>query len=224
MRAAVPLVLALLAVLVGAPLAGGQDALPAGGNHAAVVVRDGEGRLTYAYVGFPEEAIDGVELLRRSTIPLVTVPFGGLGEGVCSLAGEGCPAGECRRRVCQGPRPDDPYWRYFRQDAPGRWNALALGPSATEVRDGDVDGWSWTGAEPGLPAVAIADVAALVGADPTAPGATVRTVLPEGVGSRPAADPAQGWPLYAGAAAVLVAIGGGALYGLRRRRHPETTA
>lgn len=223
-RAAVLLVLALLPVLVGAPVAGGQDALPAGGNHAAVVVRDGEGRVTYAYVAFPEETIDGVELLRRSTVPLVTIPFGGLGEGVCSLAGEGCSAGECRRRVCQGPAPDDPYWRYFRQDAPGRWAALPLGPSATEVRDGDVDGWSWTGAEPGLPAVAIADVARVVGVDADVPGATVRTILPGGVSPIPEADAGQSWPVYVGAAGIVAAIGAGTAYGVRRRRRGETAA
>lgn len=212
--------MATIAVIVGAPIAAGQDDL----NHAGLVVRDGEGRLTYAYVGFAEETIDGIELLRRSTIPLVTVPFGGLGEGVCSLAGEGCPAGECRRRVCQGPAPDDPYWRYFRQEAPGVWGALALGGSATEVRDGDVDGWSWTGGDPGLPAATLADVARVVGAEPDALGATTRTVLPEGVRTGPEPDPTQDWSAYAGAAGIVAAIGVGTAYGVRRRRRAEVAA
>ena len=215
------LVLALVAVLTGAVTVAAQDDL----NHAGLVVRDGEGRLTYAYVAFAEETIDGVELLRRSTIPVVTVPFGGLGEGVCSLAGEGCPAGECRRRVCQGPAPDDPYWRYFRQETPGAWGPLPLGGSATRVRDGDIDGWSWTGGDADLPAVTLADVAGVVGADPDAPGATARTVLPDGVGSASQPGATQDWPVYAAAAGIVAAIGAGAAYGVHRRRgHRAGTA
>ena len=215
-------------------LAGSFGATPVAGDeglhHAGVVVRHGDGRLTYAYVAFPEETINGIELLRRSGIPLVTVSFGGLGEGVCSLEGEGCGAGECRRRVCQGPRPDDPYWRYFRQEAPGQWRALVLGASATEVRDGDVDGWSWTAKEPQLPAASLADVAAAVGrgegSEPDAgrvPPPAVRTVYPPGV-EPPPEEPGQGWPAYAGAAGVLAAIGAGTLYGIRRRRQAEAAA
>lgn len=210
--------LALLWALLGAPAAAGQAA-DGGIHHAGLVVRHGDGRTTYAYVPFAEEEISGLDLLARSGIPRVTVPFGGLGEGVCSLDGEGCGVAECRRRVCQGSRPDDPYWRYFRQEAPGRWRPLALGASATRVRDGDVDGWSWTGVEAGLPALTLAEVAAAAGAAEAAASTEpmVRTLLPPG---RDASDRAadQGWPTYAGAAGVLVAIGGGACYGLRRQR------
>ena len=208
-------VLLLLAVALAAPAAG-QGAT----NHAGLVVRHGDGRVTYAYVPFAEEEISGVELLRRSGVPLVTVPFGGLGEGVCSLEGEGCGVDECRRRVCQGPRPDDPYWRYFRQEAPGNWRPLALGGSATRVRDGDVDAWSWTGGEAGLPALSLADVVQAAGAaeDGTeAAGPVRRTVYPPGA-APPEPDSGQGWAAYAGAGAVLVAIGGGALVAARRRR------
>lgn len=212
-------VLALLWALLGAPAAAGQAA-DGGLHHAGLVVRHADGRTTYAYVPFAEEEISGLDLLARSGIPRVTVPFGGLGEGVCSLAGEGCGVVECRRRVCQGSRLDDPYWRYFRQEAPGRWRPLALGASATRVRDGDVDGWSWTGGEAGLPALTLAAVAAAAGvaekAAPTEP--MVRTLLPPGRAA-PDQSAAQGWPTYAGAAGMLVAIGGGAIYGLRRRHH-----
>ena len=222
-------VVAWLLVLVAA-LASEPAAAHDGLHHAGIVVRHGDGRLTYAYVAFPEETISGIELLRRSGIPLVTTSFGGLGEGVCSLAGEGCAAGECRRRVCQGPRPDDPYWQYFRQEAPGEWRWLVLGASATEVHDGDVDGWSWTGGDPLLPAVTLADVARLAGAEQPAtavdgvvPPAAVRTVYPPGV--EPAApEPSQGWPVYAGAAGIVVAIGTASLFAARRRRQAQEHA
>ena len=223
--AVVAWLIALVAAL-GGTSASAHDGL----HHAGVVVRHGDGRLTYAYVAFPEESISGIELLRRTGIPLVTTSFGGLGEGVCSLEGEGCSAGECRRRVCQGPRPDDPYWQYFRQEAPGQWRWLVLGASATKVHDGDVDGWSWTGGDPLLPAVTLADVTRLAGADANAtavvgvaPPASVRTVYPPGV--EPAApEPSQGWPVYAGAAGIVVAIGAGATLAARRRRRVEEHA
>lgn len=219
--AAVPL---LLWLLFGASAAAQQEG--GGLHHAGLVVRHGDGRVTYAYVPFAEEEIDGVELLRRSGLPLVTVPFGGLGEGVCSLEGEGCGVEECRRRVCQGSRPDDPYWQYFRQESPGAWRPLALGASGTKVRDGDIDGWSWTGGEAGLPALSLVAVAAAAGATEagtpvTAAEPFVRTVLPPGTDS-PRPETGQDWPAYAAAAGILAAIGAGALLATRRPR-PEST-
>jgi hypothetical protein len=192
-------------------------------------VRHGDGRITYAYVAFEEDEISGIELLRRSGIEQVTIPFGGLGEGVCSLEGEGCPASECRRRVCQGSGRDDPYWRYFRQQTPGDWQPLILGASATEVRDGDVDGWSWTADAPDLPAVTIADVARLAGAETGEAGGggvpppAVRTVYPPGV--EPPAEPSGQGPLvYAAAGGLLALLGAGALVAARRGRDGEEPA
>jgi len=223
--------LVLVLVAMGAALIDAQEAaLP---RHAGVVVRHGDGRITYADVAFREDEITGIELLRRSGIEQVTIPFGGLGEGVCSLEGEGCPASECRRRLCQGGGANAPFWQYFRQDAPGDWRPLLLGAGATAVRDGDVDGWSWTGRDPGLPAVTAAEVARHAGADPGAPTAggagagvpppAVRTVYPPGVGP-PTPAAGQGPIVYAAAGGLLVLLGGGALLAVRRgRHHGETT-
>src|SRR5690348_5607323 len=85
-------------------------------NHAGLIVRDGDGRITYAWVPFQEEEIDGITLLKRSGIPVVTVGFGALGEGVCAIAGQGCSVGECRRTVCQASGANAPYWQLFQQD------------------------------------------------------------------------------------------------------------
>ena len=218
--------LVVLSVGCGGAPAAAQEEM----HRAGLIVRHGDGRLTYAYVAFEEETISGIELLRRSGVPLVTVSFGGLGEGVCSLEGEGCPAAECRRRVCQGSGADDPFWQYFRQDAPGRWRALVLGASASEVRDGDVDGWSWTGGEPGLPAASIEDIARLTGGEADlassregGPTAAVHTVYPQGVEPKPA-EPGQDWPAYASATGILATIGAGVLYAARRRRRLERQA
>ena len=127
-------------------------------HHAGLVVRDAEGRMTYAWVPFAEEEIDGIALLRRSGIPVVTVGFGALGEGVCSIAGQGCGVAECRRNVCQGSAADAPYWQYFQQDRddPAVWTWQPLGASSSTVEDGDVFGWSWTADDPALPALAAA--------------------------------------------------------------------
>src|SRR5262245_34665006 len=207
----------LAALLMGRPAAGQEM------HHAGLIVRHGDGRLTYAYIAFPEDTISGLELLKRSGIPLVTVSFGGLGEGVCSLESEGCPASECRQRVCQGPGDESPYWRYFRQKTPGDWEALALGVSSVKVHDGDIDGWSWTPKDANLPAASMDDVKAVVGvtaesgAGESEPTAVVKTIYPEGV-SPPKTSNRQSAIIYSGAALVLVGMFGAATLVIRRSR------
>ena len=105
-------------------------------NHAGVVVREGDGSLTYAYVAFAESTIDGIALLERTGLPVVTVGFGALGAGVCRIGPDGCPVAECRRNLCQTGRADAPFWQYFRQQTEGdlvglRRRARARRPSAT---------------------------------------------------------------------------------------------
>lgn len=189
-------------------------------HHAGLIVRDGEGRVTYAWVPFSEETIDGIALLKRSGIPVVTVGFGALGEGVCSIAGQGCGAAECRRNVCQGSAIDAPYWQYFKQDAsdPADWKWQPLGASATKVRDGDVFGWSWTAREPHLPGLPAREIASLAGAGDAAGNApATRTYLPEGVSAAiPAAPPDA--RTTAIASGILIVIAASSLALVRRRR------
>jgi hypothetical protein len=192
-------------------------------NHAGVVVREGDGALTYAYVAFPEPQIDGVALLKRTGLPVVTVGFGGLGEGVCRIGPDGCAVAECRRNLCQTGRADAPYWQYFRQQTEGDWRALTLGASATTVRDGNIDGWSWTAGPALLPPLTLAALRTLAGVEDAAAapeGAAVPTAAlrqTAAPGGPPAAQAAPGWPLYAGAGAILLAIGGAAWAANRRR-------
>lgn len=134
-------------------------------NTAGVIISDGEGGLIYGYVGFAEESITGIELLKRTEVPLVTIAFGGLGEGVCTINVTGCPASECRQRVCQGSDRDDPFWKYFRQTEPGVWVEAPLGGSGTQVRNGDIDAWVWTGTDANLPAFDLTQLAGLAGYD-----------------------------------------------------------
>ena len=200
-------------------------------NHAGLVIRHGDGRLIYAYIAFPEESITGVELLRRSGISLVTIGFGGLGEGVCTIDDEGCPASDCRKKVCQGNGPDAPFWQYFRQTAPGDWRSLSLGASSTKVHDGDIDGWSWTGHDAGIPAVSMADVLHLTGvaASPemdsgSVPTPVVHIVLPPGYVQPDDDDDQQPVVVYLLGAVALLAIGGAAAFALRRRPQQDDAA
>jgi hypothetical protein len=215
--------LSLAALLAGVLLAPApvlaQDTL----NHAGLVVRDGEGRLTYAWVPFAAEEIDGIELLKLSGLPVVTVGFGALGEGVCAIAGEGCGVGECRRTVCQGSAVDAPYWQFFRQEAddPSQWTWQPLGASATRIRDGDVFGWSWTGVAPGLPALTRAELIALAGAgDGEGSVPAVRTVLPTGVVPMMITTPPDTRTTATALAILTVIAATGLLLAGRRRPQP----
>jgi hypothetical protein len=177
-----------------------------------LVVRDAEGRMTYAWVPFAEEEIVGIDLLHRSGIPVVTVGFGALGDGVCSIAGQGCGVAECRRNVCQGSAAAAPYWQYFKQDPvdPAVWLWQPLGASSSRVEDGDIFGWSWTGGDPALPALPSREIASLAGAiDRAATEPVFRTVLPDGMAVIVNAPPDG--PTTAAAAAILVVIAGSAL-------------
>ena len=141
-------------------------------NGAGLVVRHGDGTLVYSYVEFAEEAISGEELLLRSGLEFVVAPFGGIGTAVCAINGEGCPAGDC---FCESFSNPSVFWNYLAWAGSG-WAIEARGPSARMLRDGDIDGWSWSGGEHGLPAITIDEIARITGFDrnpPTpAPAAT----------------------------------------------------
>jgi hypothetical protein len=217
-------VLISLAALLAGVLLAPRPTLADELHHAGLVVRDAEGRITYAWVPFGEEDIDGIELLRRSGLPVVTVGFGALGAGVCSIAGQGCGVADCRRTVCQGSAADAPYWQYFEQDPvdPAVWTWQPLGASSSRVEDGDVFGWSWTAGNPALPALPPAEIASRAGAvDMAATEPVFRTVLPDGVAIVVNAAPPDG-PTTAAAAAILVVIAGSALALAVRRRTAAT--
>jgi hypothetical protein len=186
-------------------------------SHAGLVVRHGDGRITYVYVAFTEDELNGIDLLKRSGLEAVTIPFGGLGEGVCSLEGEGCGVSECRR-LCQTGGSDSPYWRYFGLDDGGAWAAYELGASTADVRDGAVQLWSWSPDDAGIAPVTLAEVERLSGyaASPDGDGPWVTTVYPDGMG--PEEEDEQPWPVYLAAGGVIAAIGVAAIVSVRRNR------
>lgn len=124
-------------------------------NVAGLVIDYGSGRRSYALVAFSEPSVSAIEMLRRSGLTLVTVPFGGLGEAVCSIESTGCDLGDCRRRLCQSADRESPFWQFVRQADDGSWAPAVLGASQAEAEDGDVDGWIWSGTPPRLPPIDI---------------------------------------------------------------------
>lgn len=235
--AAVALTLAV--ALLGGSVAAAEE------NSAGIVVRHGDGTLVYVWVSFDEESITSEELLTRSGLEAVVTPFGGLGTAVCSLDGEGCPSSNC---FCKSFSSPAFFWHFYTL-RDGAWVAELNGSTSREVRDGDIDGWSWTADESELPSVTLDEIAALngvraapvasptngVGAlatepSPTHPPATTQpttlaVVIPPDstpVARAPtttAADSGTDWSLFAGMAAVAVAAAGVVIV---RRRKPRT--
>jgi hypothetical protein len=210
------------ALLLGVWLAG--SALHAGAqavSYTGLVVRQGDGALTYVYLGFAEAELSAMEVLQRSGLDIVTVSFGGLGQGVCSIDETGCPAADCRRRLCQGPNADDPFWKFFRQTEPGLWTEAQLGANGTTVHDGDIDGWSWSGTDAMLPALTLPEIAERAGYDGTgfdAAGATTGTVFRRDGGVLAETSGASPAEYLAGAAALVVGGVAVLVIGRRQRR------
>ena len=186
--------------------------------HAAGLVIDyGDGRVSYAWVPFSEGTISGIELLKRSGLSLVAVSFGGLGEGVCAIEGTGCGVDACRARLCQTADRTSPFWQYLRQDGPGEWKQFALGASQSDVRDGDIDAWAWSGSEPALPALTMADLAGRLNAGTEAFDGSARA-LAVTVGGVPRSTEEARSRELAPAAVIIAGVVGVGLFAIRRAR------
>jgi hypothetical protein len=150
-------------ILIAAVIIDPGTANAAGSSRAGLIVAHGDGRIAYALVTFDGESISGADLVQRSGLPVTEVTFGGLGVAVCSIDTTGCDIGECRKRLCQGPKRDDPYWQYFIESGSGSWQVAALGISGDSVPDGGVRALIWSAGTPQFPAPSIDDVAARSG-------------------------------------------------------------
>ena len=132
-------------------------------GRAGLVVVHGDGRQSFAIVRFEGESIRTIDVLDRSGLEVTEVSFGALGVAVCDIDGTGCDVSTCRRRVCQGPNPDDPFWQLFIRAEDGSWLHAPLGISNESLTDGAVRALVWTGAEPEIPAYSIDEIAAKAG-------------------------------------------------------------
>ena len=184
------------------PLPLQTDAGSTGEHTAGLVVRHGDGTLIYNHVTFDEETINGADLLTRSRLDATMAPFGGLGAAVCSLDGEGCPSDNC---FCHSYSSPSFFWHYYVLED-DEWMEYPSGPSSRQLSDGDVDGWSWTADESELPTTSIEQIVSAsgnpswAGDDEPPEGGNTTTYL-----------------VFAGMAALVIAIGGFALARERMR-------
>ena len=132
---------------------------------AGLVVEFGDGEVAYALVPFTESSLSGFDLLDRSGLALLSVEFGGLGQGVCAIEETGCDPSACRVRVCQTGDPDSAFWQYAQQNGDSAWSPSPLGASNSEVIDGGIDAWSWSSDPPNPGAVTLEDIADRTGVD-----------------------------------------------------------
>lgn len=192
------LALLLLPLLVAARLQGDEP------NQAALVVRLDDERVETRCVSFAEETLSGQALLERSGLAYV-VDATSAGVFVCSVEDQGCPASDCR---CQCRGEPCVYWSYWRLRE-GEWQYASVGATLTEVRDGDVQGWSWG---PGSVTAAIAPPAVTFEEVCAAPAAAPAVQAAERAES---GDTTVNWLPY-GAFVLVVLLLGGALLWLRR--------
>lgn len=117
-----------------------------GANRAGLVVQYGDGHVETACVAFAEPELDGVQLLERSGLPVVTQSIG-IGAAVCKIGPDGCdyPAEGC---FCTREGASSIYWAFYTRQGEG-WAYASLGAGSTPARDGDVHGWAWGQGESG---------------------------------------------------------------------------
>lgn len=189
---------------------------------AGLLIDYGDGRRSYAVVPFEESSVSGIDMLERSGLTLVTIPFGGLGEGVCSIEATGCDVGDCRTRLCQSADRESPFWQYLRQKDDGAWAPAAAGATQARVEDGDVDAWVWSGELPDLPPLTVGSLRdRLRVSDEWASsggGLPEPIVLTEGGAAAETQDAT--WRQVASGLVVIAGVGGVGWVIVRRTRRP----
>ena len=132
--------LALITLLLAAGIvAGNQSALAQQPNRVALIVQHGDGRLITKCVEFNESQISGYDVLTRSGLQVIANFDSGMGAGICTIDGEGCPADDC---FCQCKGDPCIYWSYHHLQN-GQWVYSNLGASNYNVHSGEVEGWAW---------------------------------------------------------------------------------
>jgi hypothetical protein len=109
-------------------------------HQAGLAIFQGDGSVITACVNFKEESITGLELLKRSNVPIETATNPSQGTAVCKVGEVGCSASNC---FCNMPN----YWSYW-QLAENGWAYASTGAEQTQVKDGEVDAWSWGSGDP----------------------------------------------------------------------------
>lgn len=185
-------------------------------NQVGVIIDYGDDRTTWMWIPFEEEEASLIDLIHSTDLEIVTVSFGGLGEGVCQIDATGCPAADCRARLCQ-TNSSSPFWRLMKLNG-DEWGMISTGVSGAKVSDGDVYALSWSAETPVLPLVSIDEVATNAGADRDSdnPLSAIRTD-----GESPNEESTPTW-IPATAAFAIVILAGGAL--IFRAKRPTQSA
>lgn len=118
-----------------------------GTHQAGLVIRYSDDLVETYCVAFSEPEISGLELLRRSGVPLVVDPTQSWGVAVCKIGEQGCdyPSQPC---FCQCQGEPCVYWAYYHLKD-NQWVYSEVGASQYMVRHGMVEGWSWGEGLPG---------------------------------------------------------------------------
>ena len=134
-RVAALLALGLLAVIT-APTAPAPAATT---HHATVVVQLPDGSVESRRITFTDDFVSGIEALTTAGLEPVTYGQGPLGTAVCQILSFGCPS-DSSCLTCGG----EAYWSYWRAPSgTDKFIYSSVGAGATEVHDGDVEGWRW---------------------------------------------------------------------------------
>jgi hypothetical protein len=128
----------------GLPTVAATPCLAVGsGDNAARIVIEAAGDSATFCVAFAEDAITGFEALRRTGVPVIAQDHGAGQVTICRIGGIGCehPRNPCFCE-CVGTGACA-FWGYYRAHRDGAWRFSEVGAGATEVRDGDVEGWRY---------------------------------------------------------------------------------
>jgi len=206
------LAVALLSALLATASVQAQETPP---HRAGLVVVHGDGRVVTRCVTFEGESITGADLLRRSGLPVVLSVFGGMGEAVCAIDGEGCPAEDC---FCQCKGGACAYWTYSHLQPDGTWSISVVGAGAWRLRDGDVDGWVWGDGSVTPPSLSFDEICgASPSPSPTSPADVDPRLTPSPSPSPASPLPSSPPPDCALLALLLPLMGGLSWTAMRRR-------
>lgn len=122
-------------------------------NRAGLVIQYADGSVETQCIRFSEPQLNGLELLERADVPLVT-QGSPLGAAVCKIGPDGCdfPAESC---FCATEGIRSVYWALHVREG-DRWTYASLGAANMPVSDGTIHGWAWgtgdssVGAQPPL--------------------------------------------------------------------------
>ena len=180
-------------------------------NQVGVIIDYGDDRTTWMWIPFEGEETSLIDLIHSTDMDIVTVSFGGLGEGVCQIDATGCPAADCRARLCQ-TNSSSPFWRLMKLNG-DEWGMVATGVSGAKVSDGDIYALSWSSETPEFPLVSMDELAINAGADRDAekPMSAIRTE-----GESPEDEATPTWIPATTAFGILVLAGGVLIFRAKR--------